>query len=76
MTRGEIYMAMAYYSDAIKEFTFVLSLEDTAEEAYKLRGKCFRELAKKARGKKKSEYTTLAEADEKKYEELKNHSND
>ncbi len=70
MTRGEIYMAMAYYSDAIKEFTFALSLEDTAEEAYKLRGKCFRELAKKARGKKKSEYTTLAEADEKKYEEL------
>lgn len=70
MTRGEIYMAMAYYSDAIKDFTQAVSLKDDVKEAYKFRSECYQELAKKARGKKKSEYTALAEADENKYEEL------
>ena len=69
-------MAVKEYDKAIVNFTQAVSLKDDVKEAYKFRSECFRELAKKARGKKKSEYTTLAEADEKKYEELKNHSND
>lgn len=77
ITKGEIYMAMEDYSAAIKEFTFALSLEDTPKEAYNFRGKCYHELAKlTSKQEEKQKYETLAEVDEKRYEELKNHSND
>ena len=71
ITKGEIYMAMKKYPDAIKEFTLTLSLKDDVKDAYKYRGECYRELAKvNSGGEKVYEYNVLAEADEKKYEEL------
>jgi tetratricopeptide (TPR) repeat protein len=71
ITKGEIYMDMKKYLDAIKEFTFALSLKDDVKDVYKYRGECYRELAKvNSGGEKEYEYNVLAEADEKKYEEL------
>ena len=71
ITKGEIHMVMEDYSDAIKEFTFALSLEDTPKEAYNFRGKCYRELAKlTSKQEEKQKYETLAEVDKKRYEEL------
>ena len=76
ITKGEIYMAMKEFLDAINEFTFAISLKDDAKDAYKYRGECYRELAKVTSDEeKKGEYNALAEADEKKYEELDKKSN-
>ena len=70
-TRGEIYKAKGLYENAICDFTKSLSLKDDIKEAYKYRGECYRELAKvTSSNEKEIEYNALAEADEKKYEEL------
>ena len=76
ITKGEIYMAIKEFLDAINEFTLALSLKDNVKEAYKYRGECYRELAKVAScAEKKGEYNALAESDEKKYEELDKKTN-
>jgi len=76
ITKGEIYMAMKEFLDAINELTLAISLKDDVKDAYKYRGECYRELAKVTRSNEKGiEYNALAESDEKKYEELDKKSN-
>ena len=71
ITRGEIYIAMKRYTDAIDQFTHAISLNAEIKEAYKYREECYRTLAKSELDTKaRNKYIALAEADEKRYEEL------
>lgn len=70
-TKGEIYKAMEKYTEAILEFSHAISIKNDIKKAYELRAECYRELSKNTEDKvKKEEYNALAEADERKFENL------
>ncbi len=72
ITKGEIYIAMEKYSDAIDLFTQALSCNEKGKEPFELRAKCYRQLAEtEGDEEKKKELIAKAEADERKVESLK-----
>ena len=72
ITKGEIYIAMEKYSDAIELFTQALSYNEKGKESFEYRAKCYRKLAEAELDEdKKKELIAKAEADEKKAESLK-----
>lgn len=72
ITKGEIYIAMEKYSDAIDIFTQALSYNEKGKESFELRAKCYRMLAEtEVDEDKKKELIAKAEADEHKVESLK-----
>ena len=72
ITKGEIYIAMEKYSDAIDLFTQALSYNEKGKEPFKLRAICYRQLAEAELDEdKKKELIAKAEADEQKVESLK-----
>ena len=72
ITKGEIYIAMGKYSDAIELFTQALSYNEKGKESFEYRAKCYRKLAEAEQDfAKKSDLIAKAEADEKKVASLK-----
>ena len=72
ITKGEIYIAMEKYSDAIELFTQALSYNEKGKESFEYRAKCYRKLAEAELDEdKKKELIAKAEADEQKVESLK-----
>jgi tetratricopeptide (TPR) repeat protein len=72
ITKGEIYIAMEKYSDAIDLLTQALSYNAKGKDSFELRAKCFRQLAEtEVDEDKKKELIAKAEADERKVELLK-----
>ena len=75
ITKGEIYIAMEKYSDAIELFTQALSYNEKGKESFEYRAKCYRRLAEtEPDEEKKAELIAKAEADEQKAESLKKES--
>ena len=75
ITKGEIYIAMEKYSDAIELFTQALSYNEKGIESFEYRAKCYRKLAEtEPDEEKKAELIAKAEADEQKAESLKKES--
>jgi len=72
ITKGEIYIAMEKYSDAIELFTQALLYNEKGKESFEYRAKCYRRLAEtEPDEEKKAELIDKAEADEKKVASLK-----
>ena len=72
ITKGEIYIAMEKYSDAIELFTQALSYNEKGKESFEYRAKCYRKLAEaELDEEKKAQLIAKAEVDEKKAESLK-----
>ena len=72
ITKGEIYIAMEKYSDAIDLLTQALSYNAKGKDSFELRAKCYRQLAEtEVDEDKKKELIAKAEADEKKVASLK-----
>ena len=72
ITKGEIYIAMEKYSDAIELFTQALSYNEKCKESFEYRAKCYRKLAEaELDEEKKAQLIAKAEVDEKKAESLK-----
>lgn len=72
VTRGEIFMAMNNYIDAINDFTQAISYDPNSIETLEYRAKCYRKLAEAEQDPaKKADLIAKAEADEKKAESLK-----
>ena len=72
ITKGEIYIAMEKYSDAIDLLTQALSYNAKGKDLFELRAKCYRQLAEtEVDEDKKKELIAKAEADEKKVASLK-----
>jgi len=72
ITKGEIYIAMEKYSDAIDLLTQALSYNTKGKDSFELRAKCYRQLAEtEVDEDKKKELIAKAEADEQKIVSLK-----
>ena len=72
VTRGEIFMAMNNYIDAINDFTQALSYNPNSIETLEYRAKCYRKLAEAEQDPaKKADLIAKAEADEKVVKSLK-----
>ena len=72
ITKGEIYIAMEKYSDAIELFTQALLYNEKGKESFEYRAKCYRRLAEtEPDEEKKAQLIAKAEVDEKKAESLK-----
>ena len=71
LTRGEIYMAMLKYNEAVIDFNNAINLNDKYKESYEKRAKCYRKLAEQEQDEQqKADYLNKAKADEDKAKEL------
>ncbi|SEV81714.1 TPR repeat-containing protein [Prevotella sp. khp7] len=72
VTRGEIFMAMNNYIDAINDFTQAISYNPNSIETLEYRAKCYRKLAETEQDPaKKADLIAKAKADEKIVKSLK-----
>ena len=69
--RGNLYMGLAMIAEAIADYNKAIELNPNYANAYLGRAECYRKFAENnCDNSKVEEYHALAEADEKKYEEL------